>query len=271
MILVNGCPGEHVAATDRGLLLGDGLFETLRMRNGQPQLWDYHWRRLTEGLERLGIAAPDPVQCREELRRVAPGPVALARLTVTRGSGPRGYRPPEPAHPTRIVSGSSDSGAVADPWKPPVLRLGWGSVALGINPVLAGLKHTSRLEHVLARSAWEPGWDEAILRDARDRVVSATQGNLWVRDGNTLITPPVDEAGIAGTRRAWILEHARSFGMRVEVAYPTPGQVREADGLYVSNARVGIVPAHLEETEIERRAWQDDPVSTLGNALHEAP
>lgn len=271
MILVDGRPGDAVSATDRGLLLGDGLFETLRMRNGQPQLWDYHWRRFTAGLERLDMVAPDPGQCRDELRQVAGGASGLARLTVTRGSGPRGYLPPQDARPTRIVSGASDPGPVADPSQPPVLCLGWGSVPVGVNPVLAGLKHTSRLEHVLARAAWEPGWDEAILRDALGRIVSATQGNLWLRRGKTLITPPVDQAGIAGTRRAWILDQAEGFGLRVEVAYPSFAEVRRADGLYVSNTRFGIVPARLIEAENVGRAWQDDPVSRMGNALHEAP
>lgn len=269
MILVNGKPEETVSAGDRGLLLGDGLFETLRVRAGRPQLWEYHRNRLWRGLRQLGFPEADEGRILEEVARVATTPACLVRVTITRGEGPRGYAAPAHPAPTRIVS----AGPVLDEAPPGdrmPLTVGWSDVPVGVNPALAGLKHTSRLEQVVVRGRWEAGWDEAIVRDALGRVVSATQGNLWLREGQRLLTPPVDQSGIAGTRRAWMLDHAARFGFEVVEAYPEAGRVERADGLYVTNARLGITPAVLAEADNPGRAWQDDPLYPMGIALHEA-
>lgn len=269
MILVNGEPEGRVSPLDRGLLLGDGLFETLRVRQGRPQLWAYHWARLTRGLEQLGFPQLGETEVLDEIARVATLPACMVRLTVTRGEGPRGYAPPAAPALTRIVSAGPALDDAA-PTERESLSLGWAAVPIGVNPALAGLKHTSRLEHVMARRSWQPGWDEAILHDALGRVVSATQGNLWLREGRTLLTPPVDQSGIAGTRRAWVLEHAERFGFEVIEAYPDPARIERADALYVSNARIGMTPAVLSEGDKRGPAWQDDPLYSMGIALHEA-
>ncbi|MBS3800909.1 MAG: aminodeoxychorismate lyase [Thioalkalivibrio sp.] len=269
MVLVNGQPADAVQASDRGLLLGDGLFETLRVRAGRPQLWPYHMERLRQGVERLGFPGFDASELREEVARVSQLPLAMVRVTLTRGTGPRGYAPPAQAHVTRVISGSPmpEAAFAAEGDR---LRMGWAELRIGVNPVLAGLKHTSRLEHIVVRQSWEPGWDEAIVRDALGRVVSATQGNLWLREGHTLVTPPVDQAGIAGTRRAWIMDHAPAFGFEVIETYPSRERVERADSLYVSNARLGIRPAALFGAGRPSNEWAQDPVYTMGMALDEA-
>ncbi|WP_019626220.1 aminodeoxychorismate lyase [Thioalkalivibrio sp. ALJT] len=269
MTLVNGVAAGTLSALDRGVLLGDGLFETLQMRNGRPQLWRYHRERLARGLQCLGFPGLEEAAVLEELARATNGNTCMARLTITRGVGPRGYAPPSVPAITRIVS-AGPARMFPAPLEAQPLMMGWAEVSIGVNPALAGLKHTSRLEHVLARSGWHAEWDEAVLRDALGRVISASQGNLWLREGRTLLTPPVDAAGIAGTRRAWILEHARQFGLRVHEAYPEPARVRSADALYVSNARLGIAPARLIDADIPAGTWQDDPLYPMGIALHEA-
>jgi 4-amino-4-deoxychorismate lyase len=268
MILVNGAEGR-VAADDRGLLLGDGLFETLMMDRGRPRLWPYHYARLEHGLHRLGFPAINEGLLLAELRQVAPDGPGMARITVTRGSGPRGYAPPEMVTATRIVSaGPAQTQAKGADHEP--LRMGWARVPMAIHPALAGLKHTSRLEQVLIRQSWEPGWDEAVVCDTQGRLVSATQGNLWWRKGMSLFTPPVDEAGIAGTRRAWIFDHAHAFGFSVAEQRALPEALATVDGLYVSNARLGLHPARMIETDMPEWAWQDDPVRVLSLALNEA-
>ncbi|WP_018877403.1 MULTISPECIES: aminodeoxychorismate lyase [unclassified Thioalkalivibrio] len=269
MILVNGEPDENVSVGDRGLLLGDGLFETLRVRSSQPQLWAYHRDRLWRGLRQLGFPEPEEGQILEEVARVAHGPECLVRVTITRGGGPRGYAPPAHPAPTRIVSAGPALDATPPGDRSPLV-LGWSAVPVGVNPALAGLKHTSRLEQVMVRSHWETGWEEAIVCDALGRVISATQGNLWVREGQQLLTPPLDQAGIAGTRRAWILDHAAGFGFSVVEEYPETERIRQADGIYITNARLGMTPAVLAEADNPGRAWQDDPLYRMGIALHEA-
>ncbi|WP_018935487.1 aminodeoxychorismate lyase [Thioalkalivibrio sp. ALJ24] len=267
MIRVNGEPREQVTADDRGLLLGDGLFETVLVREGHACLWPWHRARLEHGLERLGFPTQDMEDLRAEVETAGGSGERLVRLTLTRGSGPRGYAPPEHPAVTRIVStGPALSRPAPDEVVP--LRVGFADIPVSVNPALAGIKHLGRLDHVLARMHWRAGEDEAILRDANGRITCATQGNLWLREGMQLLTPPVESAGVAGTRRAWILERAMEFGVRVVVEWPSLERLQAAEGLYVSNARLGLMPAVPGENGI--MADEPAPLQALRRALHEA-
>ncbi|WP_198004657.1 aminotransferase class IV [Thioalkalivibrio sp. ALE20] len=266
MSRANGGSGSEVTADDRGLLLGDGLFETVLVRQGHACLWPRHRARLELGLQRLGFPAQDPERLREEIEAAAGPGERLVRLTLTRGRGPRGYAPPEQPAVTRLVRAGPELSR-PDPAEATPLRIGFSTIPASVNPALGGIKHLGRLENVLARMHWREGEDEAILEDAVGRITCATQGNLWLREGTHLVTPPVDGAGIAGTRRAWVLENAEAFGVSTEVAWPTYERLEAADGLYVSNARLGLAAGVL----IGGGAARTEPAAlqALRRALHE--
>ena len=151
---VNGAEQDQLAVSDRGLLYGDGVFETMAVRAGRLPLLDRHLARLGQGMRRLGIEGLDlTLLAREVSRRCEGVHSAVARLTVTRGSSARGYQPPAIARPTWILSLSE--------WPPHLAeRARDGVVArlcqqrLARQPALAGIKHLNRLEQVLARAEW---------------------------------------------------------------------------------------------------------------------
>ena len=96
MILVNGKDTGCLDVGDRGLHYGDGLFETLAVREGMPELWGAHLRRLVDGCARLGIPAPDGGLLAREAGQVCNGVGrGVLKIIVTRGGGGRGYRPPQ--------------------------------------------------------------------------------------------------------------------------------------------------------------------------------
>ena len=103
---IDGLPGESVPFDDRGLMYGDGLFETIVCRDGAPCFLGQHLARLAAGCAALGIAAPEAALLAAELRHAATlGADGVVRVVVTRGSSPeRGYAPPAAARPRRIVA-----------------------------------------------------------------------------------------------------------------------------------------------------------------------
>ena len=93
----DGRAGNTVSADDRAVQYGDGLFETIAIRDGAPRLWDYHVERLQSGAARLGLAVPAEATLRTSLQAALDQAQAdrnrcVAKFLFTAGEGPRGYR-----------------------------------------------------------------------------------------------------------------------------------------------------------------------------------
>jgi len=242
-ILVNGDATGHVAAGERGLSYGDGLFETLAVRNGRPQLWERHMARLQAGCERLSITPVAPALLADEAGQVTGSAArAVLKITVTRGAGARGYRPHADAVPTRIVQ------CLPDPDYPPACaRTGIAvrlcAMRMGHNPRLAGIKHLNRLEQVLARGEWnDDNIHEGLLADQAGNLVAGTMSNVFLVQGDTLLTPGLVRCGVAGVMRELLLELAGRAGIASAVRDVALEELQYADEMFVCNSLIGIWP-----------------------------
>jgi 4-amino-4-deoxychorismate lyase len=240
--LVNG-HSTGVDPADRGLAYGDGVFETMAADAGVIRWFDLHLDRLEEGCRRLEIPAPSRSLLAYEVGACCPKKGrAVVKLIVTRGPGTRGYLPPEPAAPTRVLSISS--------WPDyPVSHYHLGISArvcqlrLGENPALAGIKHLCRLEQVLAQLELRGhAVQQGLLLDTSGRVVGGTSSNLFVVQDGELTTPALTRCGIKGVMRRAVLETARTLGLRAAERDLTLADVLRADEVFVTNALFGIWP-----------------------------
>ena len=247
--LVDGGLADGIAATDRGLHYGDGLFETIAIRSRRPCLWPRHLARLARGCDRLGIPMPDRDTLAAEvgtLLQEADAADGVLKLIVTRGSGPRGYAPPSVPHPTRILSFYPGLPAALRDSAPGAnggVRLTLCATRLGDNARLAGIKHLNRLEQVLARAEWsDPEILDGIMCDARGRAVCATMSNIYVLDAAGIGTPPLTQCGVAGTVRSVVRDCAAALGIPFKERRLGLSDLYAADGLMISNALLGLVP-----------------------------
>jgi len=243
MVLINGIDTDHLSVQDRALHYGDGVFETLAVRHGEPLCWARHMDRLKTGCQRLSMPCPDQSQLHGEARRVSQRlPHGVLKLMVTRGVGGRGYRPPETANPTRVV--------ISYPWPeyPRGRTLQGVSVRicdtrLARNPALAGIKHLNRLEQVLARAEWtDPDIAEGLMLDTGGQVIEGTMSNLFMVREQRLLTPALGSAGIAGIMRALIMESAEPMGLEVTEASLSLDDLASADELFLCNSIFGVWP-----------------------------
>lgn len=268
---VNGQVAATVSVRDRGLLYGDGLFETVRVVDGEAPLWARHMARLAEGCARLGLPAPDTATLGAEVRAVTDGmSAAVVRITLSRGEGARGYAPPADVQPTRVV--------VAHPMPALDPRLASDGVRMRIcdlrlaeQPRLAGIKHLNRLEQVLARAEWnDPEIAEGLLLDAAGRVVCATMANVFAVIDGTLVTPALKRCGVAGVARAEVL--ATRPGAQVRDV--RLDELIEASELFLTSSVRGILPVQAVGDKVFRpgpvtRALQQH-WRTLGFSLEQA-
>ena len=261
----------QLLVSDRGFQLGDGLFETLRARRAVIIEWEEHLARLVEGAAALRIAVLSPAVLEVGIRelldaehcsgpgddRLAPGDASL-RITISRGSlDQRGTLPAgwSQARPTVVIQ--------AWPWVPPaadVLGRGLSAIpsALRRDPAspLAGIKATSRADHVYARlEAEATGADDAVFLTLDGRLSESTSANLWVVSGSELVTPPRSAAILAGTTRTWLLADpaVAAAGLRALERDLRPSDLAAADEAFLSSSVAGIVPL---------TRWDGRPIGT---------
>lgn len=252
---------DGLAADDRGIAYGDGLFETMRAHRGQAPWWDAHWARLERGAQRLRLPLPDQDFVRRQAdAMLADADTCVLKLIVTRGSGGRGYAPADAAEPAWIVS--------THPLPPTPhggLTLRWCETRLSVQPALAGLKHCNRLEQVLARAEWNDAAasdrdaGEGLMLDTEDHVVCATAANLFVLNDGRWATPRIDRCGVAGVCRAWVMAELPADESRL-----SRRQVESAEAIFLCNAVRGILPV----ARLGERAWAPHPqISALRGRL----
>ncbi|KQY51237.1 aminodeoxychorismate lyase [Lysobacter sp. Root494] len=243
---------DAVAANDRGIAYGDGLFETMRAHRGDVPWWDAHWARLRAGTERLRIPLPYEMQVRNEAMQLLSGTDAVLKLIVTRGSGGRGYAPANDVVPTWVVS--------THPLPPSTpnqaITIRWCETRLAVQPLLAGIKHCNRLEQVLARAEWndlsaqDRDASEGLMRSTEGDVVCATAANLFVLRNDRWWTPPIDRCGVAGVCRAWALRELEAAESPLDVT-----DIEQADAIFLCNAVRGILPV----AKLGGRDWAPHP------------
>ena len=239
---VNG-QSTGVDPADRGLAFGDGLFETMAAHHGSVRWLALHLDRLEEGCSRLEIPSPSRSLLEQEIRaHCPPNGSAVVKLIVTRGSGERGYGPPERARPTRVLAIAPWPQLPAEHYRRGIEVHVLG-MRLGENPLLAGLKHTSRLEHVLAQIELRGhAVQQGLLLDTSDYVVGGTSSNVFVVRGGEVVTPPLRRCGVKGVMRRAVLETARALGVSTAERDLSLSDVLAADELFMTNALVGVWP-----------------------------
>lgn len=254
---VDGQPADQVCVRDRGLAYGDGLFETIAVRNGTSALLERHLERLLDGARRLFLPVDMGAlhsQLQAFARELGSG---VVKLILTRGDGQRGYALPQPQRPRLILQG------LEMPVYPPEhalsgVRLYPCQTRLAEQPLLAGLKHLNRLEQVLARAEWQDAsYAEGLLLDISGRVVEAVFGNVFLVLDGALHTPDLSLCGVAGVMRAEIIERASRQAIAVTQRQIAYHELLAADEVFVCNSLYGIWPVR----EFAGQCWPVGPLT----------
>ena len=234
-----------VPLNDRGFLLGDGLFETMRVANGKPFRCAQHLERLTRGADFLKIKLPfTPKEIQKfagELIEQNKLAEAILRVTLTRGAGARGYSPKNSGPPTLALTLHPLPPVNAD--EPVQWSLVTSSFRLPAGDALASFKTTSKILNVLARAeAEEQGADEALLLNANGEVAETAGGNIFWVYQDKICTVPTGRGVLPGITRAVVLEICQSLGLETNKRVIKPEQLRNAEGIFVTQSALGIVP-----------------------------
>ncbi len=234
-----------VPVNDRGFLLGDGLFETMRIVNGKPFRFAQHLERMTRGADFLKIKLPfTPKELEKfaaQLGEQNKMPDAVLRVTLTRGPGLRGYSPKKSTTPTLAMTLHPLPPQNAD--EPLQWSMVTSSFRIPASDALSSFKTTSKIINVLARAeAEEKGADEALLLNTNGEVAETAGGNLFWVYQEKICTVPSGRGVLPGITRAVVLEICRSLGLETNKCVIKPEQLRRAEGIFVTQSALGIVP-----------------------------
>jgi len=225
-------PQNAIPLDDRGLLLGDGLFETLLAVDGDLPHLAAHLDRMAAGCSVLGLPF-DRDEAERRVREAAPAAGRFAvRLTLTGGSGGRGLDRPAAPLP-RLFAASAPAMPVTTPATAIVAttRRNEGSPA-------SRLKTLAYLDNVLARAEGRAaGADEAVMLNNRGEIACAGAANLFWVEGGRLFTPRLDCGVLAGITRARLM--AREA---VEEVAAAPEVLDRAEAVFLTNSLIGVRP-----------------------------
>lgn len=239
---VNGRSAASVAASDRGLHYGDGVFTTALIADGAVAYLQDHLARLQRDAQALGLTAPSRWLLQSEFETAAAGQTsAVVKYLLTRGPSERGYRAPAQPKVTRLVLRTGIPRYPRRCWQQGV-NLHVCTTPLSTQPRLAGVKHLNRLEQVLARGEWRDEAEEGLMLTQDGNVVCGTMSNLFFARDGCLHTPMLDEAGVAGVMRARVLAAAAGLAITTRIARYTLADILSADEVFMTNAVIGLWP-----------------------------
>lgn len=226
---------------DHGLLVGDGVFETVAAFDGIPFAWTRHYRRLVHSATNLGFEPPASDVLLDACGAVLAAnglttTAARLRLTITSGPGPLGS---DRGHDgvTALVSAAeqapfaSTTDVVVVPW------------ARNERGAVTGLKTTSYAENARAIAyAKERGAGEAIFANTLGNLCEGTGTNVYVVAGDDVVTPPLSAGCLDGVTRQLILELATRLGIPVREVDSPVRALGEADEAFLSSSTRGAQP-----------------------------
>ena len=249
MISLDAFPLDAFPLDDRGLLLGDGLFETMLWKGGTLPHLDAHLARMAAGCQTLGLPPLDAEAARA-LCLAAPGEAGLAevraavRLTLTAGSGGRGLDRPA----TPVLRLAATAAASPAPTTPVDLML--AKTRRNEGSPAARLKTLSYVDNVLARAeAKAAGADEAVMRNNHGDLTCAAAANLFWIANDILFTPALHCGVLEGLARGRVLDLARRLEVEVHEVATGAEALDEADAVFLTNSLIGVRPARRFEGE----------------------
>jgi branched-chain amino acid aminotransferase len=217
-----------VACTDHGLVVGDGVFETLKVTERGAFAVRRHLNRLNRSAAALGLPEPDHGQIHEAIDAVLDGrdfPRAKLRIIYTGGRGPLGseaaYGPP-----TIIVMLAPVD---VSPRLTSIVTAPWTRNEHG---ALAGVKSTSYAENVRGLGyAANQDASEAIFLNTAGHVCEGTGTNIFVVFGDAVVTPPLSAGPLAGITRELIIEWSTA-----EQRDLTLDEAKRADEVFITSS-----------------------------------
>lgn len=234
----------YIQIKDRGFLLGDGIFETLKAQKGHLIFFDEHYYRLSNSAKFLSIPLPYSAKLLKEIcmnlikkNELSNSSVAM-RITLTRGIGLRGINIPNEQSPTMLIT--VNNFAITNNSHPTAMIT---SIKRNQHSPIVQHKTLNYLEPILARhEAQTNGFNEGIMLNIDGFITECSVANIFFIKNNSVITPPINSGILPGIVRQKVINLCKSHDIPIFEKNIMPSEIFSMDEAFQTNSLIGIQP-----------------------------
>ncbi|MCY7291036.1 MAG: aminotransferase class IV [Ferruginibacter sp.] len=256
-----------IGPTNRGLRYGDGIFETIKLKNGELILGNEHFARLWKGMQALQFEVPKhftPEKLEEEILHLAKKNklnAARIRLTIIRGDG--GMYDPKNNTPNYIIE------AIKLPEDNGPLNINGLQICLFEDAVkgidsFSNLKTNNYLPYFMgAIFAKQQQCNDALILNSKGNICDSTIANIFFIKEETIYTPALTEGCVAGVMRQWIIDNVTEFNFKVVKTVITKEDLLNAEEVFLSNSIYNI----RWVASFENKKYENKQIAKLSEIL----
>ena len=233
-----------IGPANRGLRYGDGIFETIKLRNGALILKDEHFARFWKGLQLLQFDIPklwSPEKFEEQILQLANKnkiTSARVRLTVIRGEGGLyDLKDNIPNYIIETITLAENTGNFNENG----LELCIYKDAVKAIDAFSNIKHNNYLPYLMgALFAKKNQCNDALILNSNGNICDSTIANVFLIKDENIYTPALTEGCVAGIMRKWLIEKIREQGFPVNEKVLTKDDLLSGDEIFLSNSIYNI-------------------------------
>jgi branched-subunit amino acid aminotransferase/4-amino-4-deoxychorismate lyase len=231
----------QILVNDRGLLLGDGIFETLYYDGQYLECYEAHWQRLQKGLAifQIPFHLSETMIHQQILDLLAANHLtqqtASVRITITRGTGDRGLNISENQSAMWIIQAATYK-RVSSP-----LTLGVSTHCHPGKSTLSSIKHLGYQLSILGRlEARQKQIDDVVFVNLADEVVCSTAANIFAVIDGDIVTPPLTSGCLPGTKRGQMIQQLKKEMTVILRPILRQELLEKAETIFLTNSLIGI-------------------------------
>ncbi len=238
MNLVNGKPSSSISIFDRGFLYGDSIFETILVINKIPHNLRSHLNRLKKGCKVLKIINLDlSVLCKQIDKALVDEKNCILNINVTRGTAiRRGYNIDNVNNKPNIIITTSKAPKYPKEYTDNGIKTKFSKKNLTENESLSKIKHSNRLEQVLATSELSKNFPELILCDTHNNIIEGISSNIFFIKDRKFYTPIIERSGVEGVMKAFLITLLKKNNYDVIKKYINKKDINNYDAAFFCNS-----------------------------------
>lgn len=232
-----------INVTDRGFLLGDGIFTTIKANNGVLMHFDKHIERLTNDAAKIYLNVNlDVCELKEICAKILShdgldNTIAIIRITLTRGCSGRGINIPEEVNPTLLIKAVaySDNSAILP-------RVCTTMVRRNEQSIISKIKSLNYLEPILARhEASSKGFDDGVMLNTKGAITACCVANIFfITNNDELVTPPISDGVLPGIVRDQVIMICRELNIPIFEKSIYLNEIINCKAAFMTNCVIGI-------------------------------